>query len=165
MGELDAADNREGDEAVEEGHETGGAEEEEDGGGGDAGSHDLGHGEMGGFRDCDRGDGLHGLDGHGDGEEEAGEEVVEGGEDEGGGEVEVVDEGEGEDDGDVGTEVADGATQLRPDGGFEAEAGGEGGEEVVAPPLAAEEERGCRFRFHGRRRRSEDKCTDWRREL
>lgn len=157
LGELDAADNGEGDYAVEEGHEAGSAKEEEDGGGGDSGGHDLGYGEVGGLGDGDGGDGLHGLDRHGDGEKEASEDVVEGGEDEGGGEVEVVDEGESEDDGDVGAEVADGAAQLRPDRGLEAEAGGEGGEEALAlaPPLVGEEERGCRarIRLHGNGRR------------
>ena len=44
-------------------------------------------------------------------------------------------QGQGEDDGDVGAEVAHGTTELRPDGGLEAEVGGE----AVAPPLTLEE--------------------------
>lgn len=91
LGELDAADYGQGDEAVEEGHEARDAEEEEDGGCRETGCGDLGDGEVGGFGDGDGGDGFHGLDGHRDAEEEAGGEVVEGGEDEGGAEVEVGD--------------------------------------------------------------------------
>ncbi|GFY81074.1 sulfate transmembrane transporter [Actinidia rufa] len=53
----------------------------------------------------------------------------------GDGEVEVGNQGQGEDDGDVGAEVAHGATKFRPDGGLEAEVGGE----EVAPPLTLEE--------------------------
>ncbi|GFZ14312.1 sulfate transmembrane transporter [Actinidia rufa] len=49
----------------------------------------------------------------------------------GGGEVEVGNQGQREDDGDVGAEVAHGATEFRPDGGLKAEVGGEG----VVPPL------------------------------
>lgn len=89
---------------------------------------------MGGLGDGDGGDGLHGLDGHGDAEEDAGGDVVEGGEDEGGGEVEVGHQGEGQDDGDVGAEVADGAGELRREGGLQAE--------VAAPPAVEEEGRG-----------------------
>ena len=55
--------------------------------------------------------------------------------DEGGGEVEVGNQGQGEDDGDVGAEVSHGATKLRPDVVLEAEVGGE----AVAPPLIFEE--------------------------
>lgn len=95
--ELDATDNRKRKETVEERHEASGAEEEEDDGSGETGGGDLGDGEVAGRRLCDgySGDGLHGLDGHRDVEEEAGGDVVEGGEDEGGAEVEVRDEGEG----------------------------------------------------------------------
>ena len=75
--ELHPADDGEGDEAVAEGHEAGGAEEEEDGGSGDAGSHDLGDGEArGGLGNGHGGDGLHGLDGHRDAEEDSGEDIV-----------------------------------------------------------------------------------------
>lgn len=76
---------------------------------------------MGGLRDSDGGDGFHGLDGHWGAEEGAGGDVIEGCEDEGGGEVEIDDERERENDGDVGAEVADGATQLGEEGGLEAE--------------------------------------------
>lgn len=139
LGELDAADDRKGDEAVEDGHEAGGAEEKEEAGGGEAGGGDLGEGE-GGVGDGNGGDGFHGLDRHRGPEEEAGGDVVEGGEDEGGAEVEVRDEGEGEDDGDVGAEVADGAAELGPEGGLEADGGRD--REAVAPPPATWEERG-----------------------
>ena len=47
LGELDAANNGQGDEAVEEGHEASGAKEEENGGSGDTSCHDLGDGEVG----------------------------------------------------------------------------------------------------------------------
>ncbi|GFY84626.1 hypothetical protein Acr_03g0014000 [Actinidia rufa] len=47
---------------------------------------------------------------------------------------------DGEDDGDVGAEVAHDATELRPDGGLEAEVGGEA--VAVAPPLTFEEKGG-----------------------
>ena len=80
---------------------------------------------MGGRGDGDGGDGFHGLNGHGDSEEDTGDGVVEGGEEEGGAEVEAVDEREGEYDGNIGAEIADGAAELGPEGCFEAEAGGE----------------------------------------
>ncbi|PON89419.1 hypothetical protein TorRG33x02_147700, partial [Trema orientale] len=137
LGELDAADDGERDEAVEHGHEAGGAEEEEDGGGGEAGGGDLGEGEVGGrLGDGDGGDGLHGLDRHGDAEEEAGGDVVESGEDEGGAEVEVGDQAEGQDYGDVRAQVADGAGELGAEGGFQAET-----RRDVGTPLPATEER------------------------
>ncbi|CBI25531.3 unnamed protein product, partial [Vitis vinifera] len=63
LGELDAADDGEGDEAGEEG-----------------------------VRDGDDSDGLHGLDRHWDAEEKAGGDVVESREDEGCGEVQMVDQ-------------------------------------------------------------------------
>ncbi|GFZ20710.1 sulfate transmembrane transporter [Actinidia rufa] len=84
LGELNASDDREGDDPVEDGHESGGAEEEEDGGDGDFGGGNLGGGEVGVFED--------------------------GGES--GGEVEVGNQGQGEDGGDVGAKVAHGATEL-----------------------------------------------------
>ncbi|GFZ10276.1 biotin/lipoate A/B protein ligase family [Actinidia rufa] len=115
LGELNTSNDREGDDSVEDGHESGGAEEEEDGSGGDFCGSDLGGGEVGGFGDN--------------------------GGDEGGAEVEVGNQGQGEDDGDVGAEVAHGTTELRPDGGLEAEVGGK----AVAPPLTLEE-RGGGFR-------------------
>lgn len=93
LGELDAADDGEREKAVKDGHESGDAEDEENGGGGDAGGDDLGDGEVGILGDSHGGDGLHGLDWHGDAEEEAGSDVVKGGEDESGAEVEVGDEG------------------------------------------------------------------------
>lgn len=80
---------------------------------------------MGRRRDGDCGDGFHRLNGHGDAEEEAGNGVVQSREDESGAEVEAVDEREGEDDGDVGSKVADSAAEFGPEGCFEAEAGGE----------------------------------------
>uniref|UniRef100_A0A0E0MZY9 Uncharacterized protein n=1 Tax=Oryza rufipogon TaxID=4529 RepID=A0A0E0MZY9_ORYRU len=111
--ELDAAHDGEREEAVEGGHEAGDAEEEEDGGDGEAGGHDLRDGEVrGGERDG--GDGLHGLDRHGDAEEEPGGEVVERGEDERGAEVEVGRERQRQHDGDVGAQIAHRAAQLRP---------------------------------------------------
>lgn len=64
---------------------------------------------MRGFGDGDGSNGFHGLDGHGDAEEETGSDVVEGGEDESGAEVEVGDEGEGKYYGDISAEVAYGA--------------------------------------------------------
>ncbi|GFY81710.1 sulfate transmembrane transporter [Actinidia rufa] len=60
---------------------------------------------------------------------------------------------DGKDDGDVGAEVAHDATELRPDGGLEAEVGGE----AVAPPLTFEERGGdwwVLFFLHCRRRSS-----------
>ncbi|XP_057502294.1 uncharacterized protein LOC130786086 [Actinidia eriantha] len=90
LAELNASDDGEGDDPIEDGHESGGAEEEEDGGGGDSCGSDLRGGEEGGFGD--------------------------GGGDEGGGEVKVGNQGQGEDDGDVGAEVAHSAIGLRPDG-------------------------------------------------
>ncbi|RVW51964.1 putative leucine-rich repeat receptor-like protein kinase [Vitis vinifera] len=91
LGELDAADDGEGDEAIEEGHEIGGAEDEEGGGSGETRDNDLGEGEEG-VRDGDDSDGLHGLDRHWDAEEKADGDVVESREDEGCGEVQVVDQ-------------------------------------------------------------------------
>ncbi|GFZ04952.1 sulfate transmembrane transporter [Actinidia rufa] len=105
LGELNTSDDGEGDDPVEDGHESGG-------GGGDSCGSDLGGGEVGFFGD--------------------------GGGDEGVGEVEVGNQGQGEDDGDVGAEVTHSATQLRPDGGLEAEVGGE----AVAPSLTLEERGG-----------------------
>ena len=86
---MDAADDGEGDEAVKEGHEVGGAEDEEGGGSGETRDSDLGEGEEG-VRDGDDSDGLHGLDRHWDAEEKAGGDVVESREDEGCGEVQVT---------------------------------------------------------------------------
>ena len=91
LGELDAADDGEGDEAVEEGHEAGGTEDEEGGGSGETRGSDLGEGEEG-FGDGNDSDGLHGLDRHWDAEEKADGDVVESREDEGCGEVQVVDQ-------------------------------------------------------------------------
>ncbi|GFS44476.1 sulfate transmembrane transporter [Actinidia rufa] len=51
LGEVNASDDGEGDDLVEDGHESGGAEEEEDGGGGDFCSGNLGCGEVGDFGD------------------------------------------------------------------------------------------------------------------
>ena len=73
---MDAADDGEGDEAVKEGHEVGGAEDEEGGGSGETRDSDLGEGEEG-VRDGDDSDGLHGLDRHWDAEEKVGGDVVE----------------------------------------------------------------------------------------
>ena len=58
-------------------------------------------------------DGLHGLHRHGEPEEEAGGDVVEGGE------VEVVEHDEGQRDGDVRPEVSDGVRELCPKEAFE----------------------------------------------
>ena len=91
LGELDAADDGEGDEAVEEGHEASGAEDEEGGGSGETRGSDLGEREEG-VGDGDGSDGLHGLDRHWNAEEKAGGDVVESREDEGCGEVQVVDQ-------------------------------------------------------------------------
>ncbi|KAL6972827.1 hypothetical protein U1Q18_027001 [Sarracenia purpurea var. burkii] len=148
LGELDPTNDGEGDEPVEEGHEAGGTEEEEDGGGGYSGGHDLGNGEVGGFRDGHGGDGLHGLNRHGDAEEKTGGDVVERREDEGGAEIEVRDEGEGQDYGDVSAEITDGASEFGPDGGLDTKAGGtRKAEEAVAPPLPAEERGGVAWWF------------------
>ena len=51
LGELNASDDREGDDPVEDGHESSGAEEEEDGDGGDSCGGDLGGREVGVFGD------------------------------------------------------------------------------------------------------------------
>ena len=91
LGELDATDDGEKDEAVEEGHEAGGAKDEEGGGSGETRDNDLGEGDEG-VRDGDNSDGLHGLDRHWDAEEKAGGDVVESREDEGCGEVQMVDQ-------------------------------------------------------------------------
>lgn len=105
--ELDTADDRQREVAVEEGHEAGGAEKEEDGGSGEAGGGDLRESEMSRLSDGDGGDGFHRLNGHRNAEEEAGGDVVESGEDQGGSEVEVRDQSESENNGDVSAEVAD----------------------------------------------------------
>lgn len=76
---------------------------------------------MGCLRHGDGGDRLHGLDGHGGAEEDSSCDVVESGEDKGGGEVKVGDQCEGQYYGDVGAEVADGPAQLGEEGGLEAE--------------------------------------------
>lgn len=78
--ELDSANYGERKVPVEEGHEAGAAEEEEDGGDGEPGRRDLGDGEGRRFGDGDGGDGLHRLNRHRKPEEEAGGDVVEGGE-------------------------------------------------------------------------------------
>ena len=91
LGELDAADDGEGDEAVEEGHEASGAEDEEGGSSGETRGSDLGEREEG-VGDGDGSDGLHGLDRHWNAEEKAGGDVVESREDECCGEVQVVDQ-------------------------------------------------------------------------
>lgn len=95
--ELNAPNNRERKETVEERHEASRAKEEENDGSGETSGGDLGDSEVagGGFCDGDGGDGFHGLDWHGDVEEETSGDVVEGGEDESCAEVEVGDEGEG----------------------------------------------------------------------
>lgn len=146
MGKLDTTDDGEGDESVEDGHKAGDAEDEECGGGADAGSHDLGYGEVSlGFGDGNGGNRLHGLDRHRDTEEEAGEDVVDGSEDEGGAHIKMVDKGEGQHYGDVGAQITHRSSQLRPYGGLEAKAGGEGGEAVapLPPPPPVMEEGGC----------------------
>ncbi|XP_034674468.1 high mobility group nucleosome-binding domain-containing protein 5-like [Vitis riparia] len=91
LGEMDATDDGEGDEAVEEGHEAGDAKDEEGGGSGETRDIDLGEGEKG-VGDGDDNDGLHGLDRHWDAEEKAGGDVVETHEDKGCGEVQVFDQ-------------------------------------------------------------------------
>ena len=75
LGKLDAADDGEGDEAVEEGHEASGAKDEEGGGSGETRDNDLGEGEEG-FGDGNGSDGLHGLDRHWDAKEKVGGDVV-----------------------------------------------------------------------------------------
>lgn len=95
MRELDTPDDREGDEVVEEGHEAGGAKDEEGACRADSGGGNLGDSEVGCLGDGDGSDGFHGLDRHGDAEEEASEDIVDGSEDEGGAEVEVAGQSEG----------------------------------------------------------------------
>lgn len=85
------------------------------------------------------GDGFHRLYGHGGAEEDAGGDVVEGGEDEGGGEIEIHDERQRENDGDVSAEVADGAAQLGEEGSLEAE----GGRDAAAHPVDVPGEERC----------------------
>lgn len=89
--ELDTANDGERDEAVEQGHQSGGTKDEECGGSAETGGGDLREGEEG-VSDGNGGDGLHGLDRHRDTEEKPGGDVVESGENEGCGEVEVVDQ-------------------------------------------------------------------------
>ncbi|KAK6914947.1 hypothetical protein RJ641_020064 [Dillenia turbinata] len=91
--QLNPTNDRQRNELIEERHEAGGAKDEEDAGGADAGGGDLGDCEVGrGLGGGDGCDGLHGLDRHGDVEEEASSDVVERCEDKGSGEVKVVDE-------------------------------------------------------------------------
>lgn len=96
---------------------------------------------MWGFGDGDGGDGLHGLNRHGEAEEKTGGDVVEGGEDKSGGEVETGDESESEDDGDEGAEVADSSRYL----------GGDSGEvaETAVKPAGPPEKRSCGGGFIG----------------
>lgn len=100
LGELDAADDGERHEPVDELHKAGDPEDEYERRGEDAGGHHLGDPE-GGVGEGDGGDGLHGLDGHGDAVEESRDGVVDAGEDEGGAEVEAAGERQREHDGDV----------------------------------------------------------------
>lgn len=129
--ELYTAHNGEGEVPVQDGHEAGDAEEEQHGGGADSGGCNLRHRQMRCLRDGNGGDRLHRLDRHRRTEENSGGYVVEGGEDECGGEIEVGDEREGQHYGDVGAEVADGAAELGEEGGLEAE----GSRDAVAPSV------------------------------
>ncbi|XP_020232185.1 major centromere autoantigen B-like [Cajanus cajan] len=95
--ELNAANDGEGEVVVEKRHEASDVEEEEDDDDeGEACGRDLGDGEGwgGGDGDGDGSDGIHGLDGHGEAEEEASGDVVERSEDDTGGEDEEDDGGE-----------------------------------------------------------------------
>lgn len=134
---LDASYHRERDEVVEERHGSRGAEEEERCGSGCSGGGDLRRGEMGCLGDGDGGDGLHGLDGHRDVEEEACGDVVESSEDESGGEIEIGDESQGQDDGDEGAKIPDGAGEFRGKRVLEAET-------TAEPPASAGEKRSGR---------------------
>lgn len=90
--ELDPTNNREGNKSVKEGHKAGSTKKKKDSSCGESGGGYLRDGEVSGLGDGDGGNRLHGLDGHGDAEEEASGDVVKGSEDESGAEVEVGDE-------------------------------------------------------------------------